>query len=155
MPKVISNYVEVHVAYKNKSGYEFLLLKRTEEDKVYPGIWQMITGGVQDFETIRDGVMREITEETGIKPMAVYSIPRVNSFYFDYGDAICLSPVFLAIAGNKDVKLSEEHTEYKWVDYNNAIALIRWPDQIESLNVIHKYLNDSFLFNKLLKLEIE
>ena len=155
MPKVISNYVEVHVAFKNKSGYEFLLLKRTEEDKVYPGIWQMITGGVQDFETIRDGVMREIMEETGIKPSAVYSIPRVNSFYFDYGDAICLSPVFLAIAGSKEVKLSSEHTEYKWLDYPNAVELIRWPDQIESLSLIHKYLNDSFLFNKLLRLNVE
>jgi dATP pyrophosphohydrolase len=143
--------VEVHIAYKNKSRYEFLLLKRNENDKVYPGIWQMITGGIQDFETIREGVFREINEETGINPSAVYSIPRVNSFYFDYGDAICLSPVFLAIAGSKEVTLSEEHTEYKWVDYSTAIELIRWPDQIESLTLIHKYLNDGFLFKKLFK----
>jgi len=141
------------VAHKNRDKYEFLLLKRNENDKVYPGIWQVITGGVQDFETVRDGVFREIEEETGINPDAVYSMPRINSFYFDYGDALCLSPVFLALTESKDVRLSEEHTEYKWVSYKEAIELIRWPDQIESLNLIYNYLHDDMLFNKLFKIK--
>ena len=153
MRGIIHNYVEVHIAYKKAEGYEFLLLKRNELDKVYPGIWQVITGGVQDFETVRDGVFREIEEETGINPVAVYSMPRVNSFYFDYGDALCLSPVFLAITDKKDVWLSEEHTEYKWVSYKEARDLIRWPDQIESLKLIKEYLDNELMFNKLFKIK--
>lgn len=152
MPRVISNYIEVHVIHRDNKNYEFLLLKRNEKDKVYPGIWQMITGGINENEKIREGVIREIREEIGVHPSAVFSLPRVNSFYFEYGDAICLSPVFLAFIENKKVNLSEEHTEYKWVSFAEAIKLIRWPDQIESLLLIKRYLEDNELFEKLFKI---
>jgi dATP pyrophosphohydrolase len=153
MRGIIFNYVEVHIAFKNESNYEFLLIKRSEKDKVTPGIWQMVTGGIKENESIKEGVLREVSEETGIIPSVIYSIPRVNSFYFDYGDAICLSPVFLAISDSKGVKLSEEHTNYKWVSYDDAIELIRWPDQIESLTLIKKYLDNNMLFKKLFKIK--
>ena len=153
MPGIISNYIEVHIAVKEENDYKFLLLKRNENDKVYPGIWQMITGGVMQNESIREGVIREIKEETGINPSQVYSMPRVNAFYFDYGDAVCLSPVFLAIAENKNVSISDEHTEFIWVSYEEAIKLIHWPDQIESLMMIERYLKDELLFRKLFRIK--
>lgn len=153
MSNIITNYVEVHIAIKEKDHYKFLLLKRNENDKVYPGIWQMITGGIMQNESIREGVFREIKEETGIIHVHVYSMPKVNTFYFDYGDAICLSPVFLAITENKNVTISDEHTEFVWVSYEEAIKLIHWPDQIESLMMIQRYLKDDLLFGKLFRIK--
>ncbi|RPI18242.1 MAG: NUDIX pyrophosphatase [Ignavibacteriae bacterium] len=153
MPKIISNYIEVHVCRRAESGYSFLLLKRSPEMEIYPGIWQVITGAIEENEPTIDAAKREVMEETGLAPLKIYSMPRVNTFYFEFGDAICLSPVFLAMTDKEDVVISGEHTEHRWVNYEEAVNLIHWPDQIESLNLIYKYLNDEGLFSKLYEIK--
>ena len=151
MPKIESNYIELHVF--NPGTGKFLLLKRASH-KIYPGTWQMITASVEKGESTKQTAARELLEETGMKASKFFSVPHVNTFYFDINDSVCLSPVFLAYVNTEDVKISDEHTEYKWVTYSEAVELIHWPDQIESLNVIWRYLGDEKLKNKLVELDI-
>jgi 8-oxo-dGTP pyrophosphatase MutT (NUDIX family) len=149
MPKIISDYIELHICRYSGREWLFLLLKRSPKIKVHPGIWQMITGSVEKDEFAPDAAFRELLEETGIVPLKMLSIPRVNTFYLELNDSVCLSPVFLAVTDKEDVLISVEHTEHKWLNYEEAVKLIHWPDQIESLNLIYKYLNDDVLFSKL------
>jgi dATP pyrophosphohydrolase len=149
MPKIISDYIELHICRNTSKEWLFLLLKRSPENKVYPGIWQIITGSVEKDETTVDAVFRELFEETGIIPLKILSIPRVNTFYFELADSVCLSPVFLAVTDKEDIKISDEHTEHRWLNYEEAVKLIHWPDQIESLNIIYRHLTDENLFRKL------
>ncbi len=149
MPKIISDYIELHICRYTGREWLFLLLKRSPKIKVHPGIWQMITGSVEKDESAPDAAFRELHEETGIVPLKMLSIPRVNTFYLELNDSVCLSPVFLAVTGKEDVLISDEHTEYKWLNYEESVKLIHWPDQIESLNLIYKYLNDDVLLGKL------
>ena len=151
MPKIESNYIELHIF--NPGTGKFLLLKRASH-KIYPGTWQMITASVEKDESTKQTAVRELFEETGMKASKFFSVPHVNTFYFDINDSVCLSPVFLAYVNTEDVKISDEHTEYKWVTYSEAVELIHWPDQIESLNVIWRYLGDEKLKNKLVELDI-
>lgn len=151
MSKIESNYIELHV-FNRKSG-KFLLLKRADH-KIYPGTWQMITASCEEGESTKQTALRELFEETGMRNAKLYSVPHVNTFYFDINDSVCLSPVFLAVADTDEVKISDEHTEYKWTTYYEAVKLIHWPDQIESLNVIWRYLNDENLKNKLVELDV-
>src|SRR3990167_10043229 len=110
MPQIVSNYIELHICFKGKDGYKFLLLKRSEDAKIYPGIWQMITGTIESHEHTKDTLIRELKEETGLNPERIFSIPRINTFYLAISDKICMSPVFLTIVKNTDVVLSGEHT---------------------------------------------
>jgi dATP pyrophosphohydrolase len=151
MPKIESKYIELHI-YNSKTE-KFLLLKRAPH-KIYPSTWQMITASCEKGETTIQTVLRELMEETGLKAEKLFPVPHVNTFYFGINDSICLSPVFLAFVTTESVKISNEHTEYKWVTYNEAVEQIHWPDQIESLNVIWRYLSDKRLKNKLVELEI-
>lgn len=151
MPEIISNYIELHICCKTKAGHEYLLLKRSESNRIYPGIWQMITGGIEPGETTKEAVIRELMEETGITNVKLYVVPRVNTFYLSAIDKVCLCPVFLAITENKDVKISDEHSEYKWVKTEEAKELIHWQNQIESLDVIERFMKNEVLFNKLVK----
>ncbi|HJY64338.1 MAG TPA: NUDIX domain-containing protein [Ignavibacteria bacterium] len=153
MPQIVSNYIELHICFKGKDGYKFLLLKRSEDAKIYPGIWQMITGTIESHEHTKDTLIRELKEETGLNPERIFSIPRINTFYLAISDKICMSPVFLTIVKNTDVVLSGEHTEYKWAAYEEASKLIHWPNQVESLEIIMKYLNNDELFNKLVEVK--
>lgn len=153
MPQIVTNYIELHICNKTKEGCKFLLMKRSEASKIYPGIWQMITGTIESHEHTKDTLLRELDEETGLKPVNIFSIPRINTFYLAISDKICMSPVFLAFVDNTNVKISDEHSEYKWADYNEAVKIIHWPNQAESLELIYKYLNNEELFSKLVEIK--
>jgi dATP pyrophosphohydrolase len=146
MPGIESNYIELHIY--NPAINKFLLLKRAQH-KIYAGTWQMITATCEKNESTPETAVRELYEETKLKPVKLYVVPHVNTFYFDLNDSICFSPVFLAIVETDAVSISDEHTEYKWATYEEAIELINWPDQIQSLEIINKYLDDKILSKKL------
>jgi len=154
MPQIVTNYIELHICHKSAGGYKFLLLKRSETAKIYPGIWQMITGTIESHEHTKDTLIRELEEETGLAPQKIYSIPRINTFYLAIADKICMSPVFLTIVDDTDVKISNEHTEYKWATFEEARELIHWPNQIESLEIIKKYIEDKELLSKLVEIKL-
>lgn len=114
----------------------------------------MITGTIESHEHTKDTLLRELQEETGLTPQKIYSIPRINTFYLAISDKICMSPVFLAIVDSDEVKISNEHTEYKWAAFEEARELIHWPNQVESLEIIKKYLDDEELLSKLVEIKI-
>ena len=151
MPQIVTNYIELHICRKTDQGDKFLLLKRSDNAKIYPGIWQMITGTIESHEHTKDTVIRELAEETGLKPAKIFSIPRINTFYLAISDKICMSPVFLTIVDSDIVKISDEHTEYKWASYELAKDMIHWPNQVDSLEIIKRYLDDRDLFTKLVE----
>ena len=154
MPQIVTNYIELHICLKCKDGYRFLLLKRSGKAKIYPGIWQMITGTIESHEHTKDTLVRELMEETGLNASKFYSIPRINTFYLAISDKICISPVFLTIVENDKCVISDEHTEYKWATFEEACKLIHWPNQVESLEVIKKYLDDEEMFGKLVEIQL-
>src|SRR5512146_621054 len=152
MAKIESNYIELHVF--NRTTGKFLLLKRASH-KIYPGTWQMITASCEEGESTKETAVRELFEETGIKKSSLFAAPHVNTSYFYINNSIYFYPVFLAVVSTDEVLISDEHTEYKWVTYFEAVKLIHWPDQIESLNVIWRYLNDENLKYKLVELDVK
>jgi dATP pyrophosphohydrolase len=58
--------VEAIIYRRNGDEVEYLLLKRTPERS---GFWQPVTGGVEEGETRKEALCREISEETGLKNM--------------------------------------------------------------------------------------
>ena len=141
--KIISNLIEAHIFRKNEKGIEFLLLKRAE-DQIYPGIWQMVSGKInesaEDGEKAYETAIRELREETGLKPLKIWSAPRVNSFYSSQSDTINLIPVFaIQVKGNSKVKISNEHTEFKWVSISETQKLLAWDGQRKAVRLIEEY----------------
>ena len=137
---IISNMIEVHLFRRDKKKIEFLILKRAK-DQVYPNIWQMVTGKIKENETAKEAAIREIKEETGFLPISMWVVPNVNSFYSPQKDEICLIPVLLAEVENiSKVVISDEHSNYRWVNYKKAKSLFAWPGQKRSLEIINEYL---------------
>ena len=82
MSKIKIRVIDCHIAYfnKNKSDWEFLLLKRSE-NKIYPNIWQGVTGKINNNELPYKTALRELNEETSLQPKKMWTIDQVNSFY--------------------------------------------------------------------------
>ena len=116
---------------------EFLLLKRIPEKG---GFWQSITGEVEN-ETLLDAVLREASEESGIKTEDIIQIIE-NVNHFEYKntkkDCIVTEYVFgLEVNLNQEVRLDKniykEHDEFKWVSLEDALKLLKWKSSKESM----------------------
>jgi dATP pyrophosphohydrolase len=153
--EIKSNLVEVHVFREGRNGLEFLLLKRSDKD-IYPGLWQMISGHVKKKDTAIETVVRELKEETSLNPFRLWVAPNVNSFYSQDKDYISLVPVF-AVQVKKDstVKISDEHTEFKWVNMNEAKNLLAWEGQRKSVDLIVQYFTEEMKYFQLLKIKLD
>lgn len=146
MTKIITNLVEAHIFRKTKNGIEFLLLKRSEAE-IYPGLWQMVSGKIRKGEEAYKTALREVKEETGLVPKKFWVAPNVNSFYYPEKDYISLLPVFAALVDSKSkVKISNEHSEYKWVKPSKAKKMLAWEGQRKSVDIIKEYFTKEISF---------
>lgn len=137
--EVISSLIEAHIIRKTGADIEFLLLKRAENE-TYPGVWQMVTGSIDNNEKAWQAALREIKEETGLFPEKMWVVPVVNSFYNEIRDQICMVPVFLSLVSeNAEVIISDEHCEYKWTNREETKKLLAWPGQRNAVDVINDY----------------
>ncbi|MBN1396732.1 MAG: NUDIX pyrophosphatase [Bacteroidetes bacterium] len=142
MASVLSRFVEICVFRISKDEPQYLLLQRSDRDDLYPGIWQIVTGSVEEKEHARKSALREVEEETGLKAARFWTVPFVDSFFDADNDAVHMVPVF-AVEVNKDsdVKLSCEHKHCEWLFYEDAKKILTWPGQRKALKIVHKYLS--------------
>jgi dATP pyrophosphohydrolase len=141
MPAIISTMIEVCIFKFERDRPHYLLLKRREDEKIYPGIWQYVTGSLEDDEKAVNGALRELKEETGFQPVHFWSVPFENSFYDASNDRIQLVPVFGAqVESGSPPVLSPEHSEYQWLSYREAYKRLVWPGQKEGLRIVHEYI---------------
>jgi dATP pyrophosphohydrolase len=148
LPKIISEIVEVFIYRKVKGEFEFLLLKRNNSE-IYPDIWSVAGGRVNKNEKAHEAAKREMFEETGLTAKHFYVVDIVNTFYEMKSDVIHLVPVFLAEANTGKVKLSEEHSEFKWMSYEEAYEKLYWIGWKNNLKVINEILHNESLFKTL------
>jgi len=134
-----TSLVEVHVFRIINSKMEFLILERAP-NKFYHGIWQMVTGKIEKGEKAYETAIREVTEETKLKIEKLWVVPNVNTFYSSEENSIYNVPVFAVKVNNKSVvKVSSEHSQYKWVDFIEAEESFAWEGQKKSLKILTDY----------------
>jgi dATP pyrophosphohydrolase len=145
--KIKSDLVELHVFRIEQNEMQFLLLKRSAH-KIYPGLWQMVSGHIKKGETAVNTVLRELKEETGLKPFRLWVAPNINSFYSPDEDCISVIPVFAVQVKNHNVLISDEHSEFKWVNSEEAKIFLAWEGQRKSVDIIKKYFTNQMSFLK-------
>jgi len=107
------------VLFRNDSDKnEFLLLN-------YPqGHWDFVKGKIEQNETSHETALRETKEETGITNIEfVDSFEESVEYDFRFKKENIRKKVifFLAKTNEKNIKLSHEHNDYLWLEYNDAL----------------------------------
>ena len=97
---------------------KLLLLKRSMKASHNPGQWDIPGGRLDPGEGHKEGLSREILEETGLK-VEISNPLSVDSFMRQDGQHIVMI-IFLCRPASGEIKLSEEHTEFKWVEINKG-----------------------------------
>jgi dihydroneopterin triphosphate diphosphatase len=148
-----SDLIELHVFTIENNEPRFLLLKRSAK-KIYPGLWQMVSGHINPNETAVQTTLREMEEETGLIPVNLWVAPNINSYYSPEDDSVTVIPVFAAKVNLPEVRLSDEHTEFKWVDAEEAKKHLAWDGQRRSVDIIKEYLTNSQSFLKFIEIKL-
>ncbi len=130
MPEIVSNLVQVHPVRVRGGVVEHLVLRRSPDEEVYPGVWQVITGGIDAGESSLDAARRELLEETGLCSERWFALATVATFYVALSDQVILSPVlWCQLSESAEPVLSAEHTEYCWLPLAAARKRLLFPTQ--------------------------
>ena len=153
MSHISNKYIQVHVARKKRNTFEFLALKRSNDQIIYPNLWQVITGNIEGNEKAYEAAARELLEETGIKINKLWSVPYITSFYEYTDDSIQLSSVFgILCEENTEVRLSDEHQEFRWEDFEDHLKTLALYSHKEACRIFY---NEILLKPKNVMKEIE
>jgi dATP pyrophosphohydrolase len=119
--------IQCHVARRSGSTHEFLQLLRSP-GRYMERTWQLVAGGIIAPETAWQAALRELREETALRPAALYQLNTVNVFYIAKLDALVHSPAFCAIVDRaSEVKLNDEHSDFRWEPRNELESKLMWP----------------------------
>jgi len=134
--------IDLYVARPVAAGFEFLLLRRGAKGRS-PGAWEVVHGHLDPGEAPVDGARRELLEETGLAPGALYNLSRVESFYLHRSDEVAMIPAFVAVVGpDASVTLSDEHDASEWLLPDLARGRMAWPRSRRALEDILILLGD-------------
>lgn len=120
---------------ETSSGKMYLLLN-------YPsGHWDFVKGNIEEGETLKETVIREIREETGITDVSFVDDfeDKVEYHYQRDGELVHKEVVFfLAKTNTENVKISHEHQGFIWLGYNDALKKLTYKN---AQNVMKKIRN--------------
>ncbi len=136
MADVRADAVAVYV-YRRMPGVEFLQVRRSAATGEYQGSWQTVYGGVHAGETAMAAAVRELKEETGLVPVAMWQVEYLETFYFMVKDYVLLMPVFAVEVGREAaVVLNEEHDRVRWVAEAEVGSAFMWRTQREAVGIL-------------------
>ena len=125
--------VDLYVLRGAGSTLECLLLRRAAGGRC-PGSWETVHGHIEADERPAEAAARELAEETGLTPLQLYNLSRVESFYQHRIDEVALVPVFAAFVDPEaGVRLGTEHDCFEWLAPPAAQSRFAWPRERRAL----------------------
>jgi bis(5'-nucleosidyl)-tetraphosphatase len=139
---------------REKNKILYLLIRHPQSDG-YCGHWDLPKGHTEKGETNQETLRREVKEETGITELEI--VPNFSQWYGYFYRAkdrekaerkssgrginiFKIVKVYLVETKEKAIKLSSEHIDYSWMEYNEAFSRITYKNPKKTLEKAHKFL---------------
>ena len=107
------------------------------------GHWEFPRGLIEKRESLKEAAKREIEEEVGIKD--IQFIPGFKEwikFFFKLRgkNIMKIATFLLAETKTKKIKLSYEHKDYAWLEYQEALEKLTFKNAKEILKKANQFL---------------
>lgn len=105
---------------------KILIIKRADDQDWRGGEWETQYGRIDQFEEPLQGLQREIREETGLRNIEIRDVLTVWHMFRGSTKAEneLVGITYWVRALEDTVKISFEHTEWRWVSPEEALELI-------------------------------
>jgi len=124
---------------------EILLIRRAP-GRILPGLWQCVSGSLEDGERVSAGALRELAEETGFEAADIegfYDLDLVNQFHEPSVDGIVTAAVFaVRLRPEAEPRLSSEHDGARWHHLEEAHQQVIWPGYRTAIERIRDDVSD-------------
>ncbi len=137
------------VMWSVKDG-KYLLLHRAQSKDFAPGVWECVTGRVEQGEGYEDALNRETREELGLMTKPVCILGTAHFYRGKQSSENELLGVIFACEVDSDapLSLSNEHDDSCWVTYEQAMALLASSDP--SVTWLRRVLKRAEIMRKIL-----
>lgn len=108
------------------------------------GHWDLPKGKMETGETKKETASRELLEETGLTAqLDEHFLESFNYVFLNYDKQIAQKTVyfFLGRALQTNIQLSNEHIDYAWLPYKEALEKLTYDNAKGVLKKAHKYIN--------------
>ena len=127
------------ILFNKADNIQFLVLK-------YPsGHWDFVKGNIEKGEEEEETVRRELFEETGIDDLKIHQgfNEKVEYNYYKKNRKVHkIVSYYLAETNQKEVKLSYEHLDYKWTNYDSLLKIITFDNSKDILKKGNKLIKN-------------
>jgi 8-oxo-dGTP pyrophosphatase MutT (NUDIX family) len=137
MLKVVS--AGVIIFFESDQQRQYLLLHYVA------GHWDFPKGKLEPSETYIEAALRELHEETGLNGIIIDGFQESFVYKFNqYPDGALAEKTvhfFIGRVEHKQVILSDEHLDHKWLSYTEAMNLLTYDNAKRSLEKADHFLN--------------
>jgi len=143
---MISETARGAIVFRKKDmSVEYLLLKYRRYGQNH---WDFVKGAPEGKESLEETVKREVEEETGILKVIIcegFIEKRSYNYEKNNGTKVKKDVTLLLTKVGRDekIKLSEEHSHYKWASIEECKKILEFKDQKEILEKANKFIISS------------
>jgi len=113
----IKQHIITAVAVIQRADGRILLLKRSEDEKVYPGAFTFPGGKVEGNDTLTETLIKEVKEEAGLKLNPGILLIKEKAIGRPDGSTSKSLSFMCSVANDTNVVIEEpDFTEYRWVN---------------------------------------
>ncbi len=115
--------------YRKENNKILYLLLYKKPHLHYKESWDFPRGLMEKNEKSEETALREVREESGITDLILNKNfeEKLRWFYRKDGRLVSKEVIyFLGETKTSDVKISSEHDDFKWCDYEEALKLIKF-----------------------------
>ena len=119
------------IPYRKRDEYRFCVFHRADIDQ-----YQFVAGGGEDGERPADAAIREIGEETSVSAASVIALTSMAYIPANVisgrhrkhwpADTYVIPEYAFAFECEAEICLSDEHTGFEWLSYEEAMSRLTW-----------------------------
>lgn len=105
-------------------GDKFLVVKRAADDVHNPGLWEFPGGKIDAGETVEEGLVREVYEETGLEVGVTSQLVYAENNIIQserYRDKLYVALFHAVRPLSGGFQISHEHSGFAWDTFDQAI----------------------------------
>lgn len=131
--------VSVVAVIRNNEG-KYLVLKRSEKEIAYPGMYTFPGGKVEDNDTVEETLIKEAEEEASLNLKPGKILLKDKSFIRPDGQTVKVFSYLCEVENSDNIKISDDFTDYKWVSFEDLknISHVGIEDELLQADKLYK-----------------